>query len=146
MKHCFIYICGMKKIENLLKENGLKITPSRTSALETIYSSRVALKSSEIEALHADLDRVTLYRTLNALENAGLVHRIIDDVGNVKYAGCAKDCDHHKAHDLHLHFKCEVCDDTVCLEDVEVFPPKLPDGYILNQLFTTATGICKSCA
>lgn len=136
----------MLKNEELLKAHGLKVTRVRLSTLETIQKSEVALSHAQLEKLNKKVDRVTLYRTLHIFEDKGIIHRVVNESGTVKYSGCQSDCDHSKPHDQHLHFSCNVCDKTVCLSDQKVEMPVLPTGYQLKNYYLLATGTCPSCA
>jgi Fur family ferric uptake transcriptional regulator len=66
-------------------------------------------------------DRVTVYRTLNALVDSGLAHRV--DPGDrvfrfslTDHAGCSHD---HHVHE-HPHFVCDDCGKVECLEGTQV--------------------------
>jgi Fur family ferric uptake transcriptional regulator len=146
MQHCFIYICKMNSNHRTLHENGLKATPIRITVLEYLQQQNAAFSHSELEKKFPHFNRVTLYRTLVSFEEKGLVHRVIDESGGVKYSSCSGSCDHSGAHDQHLHFNCEKCNITVCIEELETRIPVLPKGYIFHNYYTLATGICPQCA
>ena len=72
------YICKMD-YKQLLKSNGLKATPARLAVLEAYGAVNYALSQVDLEEqLKDQFDRVTLYRTLNAFIEAGIIHRVFN--------------------------------------------------------------------
>ncbi len=67
-----------ESIRELLKVSGVRGTPGRISVLRVLVNTGRPMSHSQIsEKLGGDpMDRVTLYRTLAALQGAGLVHRV----------------------------------------------------------------------
>jgi Fur family ferric uptake transcriptional regulator len=62
-------------------------TTAKTETKELIVSSLVALSSSAIQKLLEGLcDRVTIYRVLERLLVEGVIHKIVNVDGVVKYA------------------------------------------------------------
>jgi len=136
----------MKNIEKLVRNAGLKVTAVRIKSLQALKKSKQALSHAELGSMFPEVDRVTLYRTLSTFEEKGIIHRIIDKSGTIKYSSCSSSCDHNELHDQHLHFTCNSCNSTVCLDEIDISPPKLPAKYELKQYFTLATGTCPQCA
>lgn len=130
--------------EHLLQQHRLRQTPIRQAALGLFLDTSHALTHQMIEArLGGSFDRVTLYRTLKSFEEKGLIHRIADDSDAVHYALCY-DCGHEQHADNHIHFKCETCGHTFCLE--EVIPQiVVPNQYKITQVQMLVTGKCPSC-
>jgi Fur family ferric uptake transcriptional regulator len=105
------------KTAEILKESNLRVTSCRRDVLETFLGRQVALSHSDLEeALKENFDRVTIYRTLKTFLENDLIHKVLDDTGAAKYALCnhRPEVPHHD-HE-HVHFKCEVCGNTNCLE------------------------------
>ncbi len=106
-----------------------------------------ALSHSDIEKKASEkFDRVTVYRTLQAFVEKGLIHSIPTSDNSIRYALCKDDCSSGQHRDDHVHFICNSCGNTVCLEDVVVPGIKLPRGYVVQQVEMLVSGICKSCA
>ncbi|MFF9244670.1 Fur family transcriptional regulator [Streptomyces sp. NPDC014776] len=63
-----------------LRRRGLRCTPGRLHALAMLSSSGAHLSSAEVfaqlRAVGIPVDRATVYRTLETLEAAGLVHAV----------------------------------------------------------------------
>jgi Fur family ferric uptake transcriptional regulator len=103
------------------------------------------MSHAELEAaVDEGYDRVTLYRTLKTFQEKGLIHKVLDDHGATKYAPCS-DCTVEEHHHEHIHFKCNKCGNTVCLEDVNIPKTDLPAGYIVEERNILISGICNKC-
>lgn len=135
-----------KKIDELLKKNELSVTAGRKQILEFFLQQDGALSHSDIEKkAGGKFDRVTVYRTLQAFLEKGLIHSIPTADNSIRYALCKDDCSggHHR--DDHVHFICNTCGNTMCLEDVTIPPIKLPGGFVTEQVEMLVSGVCKSC-
>lgn len=131
--------------KEILKDFKLKTTSCRSEVLEVLIKNGHALSHSEIEA-HIDptFDRVTVYRTLKTFLENGLVHKVLDDGGLSKYAlcsECTKDDHHHE----HVHFKCQDCGHTRCIDEIKVPTISLPVGYSITETNLLVMGICNHC-
>ena len=139
----------MQKAQTLLKKYELRSTEARRAVLRVFLGWEHALTHGNIEkALDLEVDRVTLYRTLKTFEDSGLIHRIADDTDVIRYALCKEDCDHdqHKHTDNHVHFKCEKCEKTMCLDGTEIPNVQLPNGYRADRFQFLVIGVCKACS
>ncbi|MFK7969767.1 MAG: Fur family transcriptional regulator [Bacteroidia bacterium] len=137
----------MNQLDNILARHKLRRTAPRQAVLELFIKESAALSQPELEhKLKTQCDRVTIYRTLTAFLENGIVHKVLDDAGAAKYALCAHDCesDHVHQHN-HIHFKCENCGQTTCLDDVRVPPFNLPDGYKVRETNVLLQGVCGVC-
>jgi len=133
--------------ERLLNRYKLRNTPIRREVLRLFLESNHALTHFHVEQqLQGDFDRVTLYRTLKTFEEKGLLHRVLNDQDSVQYALCRDDCDHHKHLDNHVHFQCERCARTFCLDEVPIPTPALPPAYAVSSMQLLVTGVCNECA
>ena len=134
------------KIDELLKKNHLSITGGRRRILELFLLQEGALSHSDIEKKAGEkFDRVTVYRTLQVFLEKGLIHSIPTSDNSIRYALCKDDCSGGQHRDDHVHFICNSCGSTVCLEDVNVPAIKLPRGYVSEQVEMLVSGVCKSC-
>jgi len=123
----------------------MRNTVAKTEIISLLNNSSNALSHIEIQnALNGLCDRVTIYRVLDRLIDEGLLHKIINVDGVVKYASCNKSCTHKHSHN-HVHFSCTNCKKVTCLETVE--PSFLmPKNYTVTQVNFTVSGICPSCS
>lgn len=132
--------------QRLLKDFRLRTTPSRQEILHLFLLKQYALSHGDIEkAINNSLDRVTVYRTLKTFLDKGLIHKVLDDEGSLKYALCKEACTTAGHHHNHVHFKCTACGQTNCL-NVEIPPVRLPKGYKPKELNILIQGICENCS
>lgn len=105
-------MCDRCDPARLLAGSALRPTPQRLRVLGAVLAAREALSPPALLALlrrEAPMDKVTLYRCLDALAEAGLVLRHDGGDGSVRY--CAGGPDHPDHH----HFHCLRCDRLLCL-------------------------------
>src|SRR6266567_4265765 len=106
-----------KKIESVLKQNGLSVTSSRRKILQLFLDKAGALAHGDIEKKAGErFDRVTIYRTLQTFVDKGIIHTIPTADNSVRYALCKDECSEGHHHDNHVHFICDDCGTTYCLE------------------------------
>lgn len=137
----------MRKVdEQILKDFRLRKTSSRSEILNLFIAHPHALSYSDIEKeVAASYDRVTVYRTLKTFLDKGVVHKVLDDAGSLKYALCKDHCTSGEHHHEHVHFKCVNCGLTNCLEDVKIPTVQLPKGYRARELNLLIQGSCSKC-
>lgn len=136
----------MNTSEETLKKHSLKVTGFRVDVLGLFSDAKYALALNDIESGLQEFDRITLYRTLKSFEDKGIIHKIVDGSGNQKYAMCEGECSEHHHDDEHVHFHCDNCDHTFCLDHVHIPEIKLPGGYVFKNAQMTVKGLCKNCA
>lgn len=130
----------------LLKEFKLRSTPSRKAILNFFLKKNYALAHADIEkGIPSQFDRVTVYRTLKTFLDKGLIHKVLDDEGALKYALCTEACTMTGHHHDHVHFKCSLCGQTNCLA-IDVPQIKLPKGYRAEEINLLIQGVCDKCA
>jgi Fur family transcriptional regulator, ferric uptake regulator len=106
---------------DILKKNQLSVTEGRKKILELFMQSNGALAHADIEKKTGEtFDRVTVYRTLNTFVEKGIIHLIPTTDNSILYALCKDNCEAGHHHDNHVHFICEVCGKTICLDEVTV--------------------------
>lgn len=137
----------MQPVKQLLSTHQLRITQSRLDVLTLFMDKGTALSQPEIEdEMKGQCDRVTIYRTLATFLDKGLVHKVLDDAGAAKYALCAGGCQETTAHHHnHVHFKCNQCGQTLCINDVHVPAISLPGGFRVSEQNVLLQGTCPSC-
>ena len=134
-------------ITALLATHQLRQTDCRLDILEVFLEKKFALSHSDLEKMFKEnYDRVTMYRTLKSFLDKGLIHKVLDDEGTPKYALCsASQCTTHTHAHEHVHFKCETCGQTSCLDEIKVPSLVLPKGFQLKEMNLLLQGICASC-
>ncbi|MBK6936268.1 MAG: transcriptional repressor [Chitinophagaceae bacterium] len=135
-----------EQVETLLKRNHLSVTDSRKKILQLFFEQAGALAHGDIEKRAGErFDRVTVYRTLQAFVDKGIIHVIPTSDNSVRYALCKDDCMEGHHHDHHIHFVCTNCNKTYCLDDVVTPDVKLPKGYAIGHVEVVVEGVCKKC-
>lgn len=137
----------MKRTQTeLLKEHHLRSTSSRAAILSLFLQDNRALSYSDIEEkIDATYDRVTVYRTLKTFLDSGMIHKVLDDGGSLRYALCDNTCSTSEHHHEHVHFKCTSCGQTSCLDQVAIPSIQLPKGYSATELNLLIQGVCDKC-
>jgi Fur family ferric uptake transcriptional regulator len=133
----------VEQAEERIRAVGAKVTDSRCKVLAVLLEAGRALTHHEIQTYSGrleDLDRVTLYRVLQWLEDKHLVHKFADSQRVWRFMA-----DHGESKD-HPHFKCERCGNVTCLDDAKIESDlHLPAGYSSNRIEMTVLGLCSVC-
>lgn len=132
---------------DVLKRNQLSVTESRRRILDLFKNNNGALAHADIEKQTGEqFDRVTIYRTLQTFVEKGIIHTIPTADNSVLYALCKDDCSAGHHHDNHVHFICDHCGTTYCLDHVTVPQVALPGGFKQTRTDVVVSGICDKCA
>jgi Fur family transcriptional regulator, ferric uptake regulator len=138
--------------KRLLREAKLRVTSVRLGVVEVLAKSDEALDAADVFAqLHAAAtDRVTVYRTLNALVEAGLAHKVDPGDRRFRYRltsheHCSED---HHDHE-HPHLVCDSCGKVECMDDAEVLIRRRAgregSAWHVKQQSVTVHGTCGRC-
>jgi Fur family ferric uptake transcriptional regulator len=137
----------MQKVtpEILLKKHGLRVTQTRLEVLNLFLSEKVAVSNQDIESQLPGLDRITLYRTLKSFENKGVIHKAVDGTETPKFALCHEECTEASHHHHHVHFHCEKCENTFCVDTIQIPTIRSPKGYEVHSTDVILNGLCEKC-
>ncbi len=129
-----------------LKRHNLSVTESRKRILQLFLEEKGALAHGDIEKRAGEkFDRVTIYRTLQTFLEKGMIHSIPTADNAIRYALCKDQCSASHHHDHHIHFICNNCQRTYCLDDVVTPEIKMPKGYQASHVEVVVEGVCKDC-
>lgn len=95
-----------------------------------------------VELFHQQMNKTTIYRTLEQLEAVDILHSFIGKNGRKWYAKSRKGASSFIP-DLHPHFQCKKCGKTTCL-NVEVSIPSI-QNYHVNSMELLLVGQCPDC-
>ena len=95
-----------------------------------------------IERLGSEMNKTTIYRVLDKLEDDGFLHSFLGKNGHKWYAKC-NGCSSSIHRDIHPHFQCLVCGKVDCLP-VEISIPNIPN-YKVDVSQVLLQGTCESC-
>lgn len=134
------------EIAEILKHSQLSVTDNRLNILSLFIEKGKALSHGDIEKLSGKhFDRVTIYRTLQTFVDKGIIHTIPTADNSIMYALCKEACSEGHHHDDHVHFICETCGTTYCLDNVTIPSVNVPKDFFVHQTNVLVNGICKDC-
>jgi len=131
--------------QQTLRRAGLRCTRGRLAVYELLVSRARPLAHQDImEGLgNSGVDRVTVYRALETLVERGVVHKAFLQQRRWHFEAADRCGEHH----CHPHFTCTRCEQTTCLDDVEVALVRgLKRGYVAERQRVHISGICPACS
>lgn len=94
----------IERLVALMRNRGVRLTPARRALVEELVAADAHLTAEElgdrVQASVGEVHRATVYRSLEALERAGVVEHVHLGHGPAVF---------HLADDLHQHLVCESC-------------------------------------
>ena len=96
-----------------------------------------------IKTFERDMNKTTVYRILERLEEQNVVHSFTGKDGLKWYANCKNNPIPNNS-SLHPHFQCEVCEKSKCI-NVSFSIEDLPK-YKVSTTNVLLTGICDQCS
>jgi Fur family ferric uptake transcriptional regulator len=133
-----------EKVRELLGSAGLRRTGPRVAVLGALLGARKPQTADQIAAKlsRPAANRVTVYRTLEAFLEAGLVHKAFVDERTWHFE-LAHNCTESQCHP---HFTCTDCGDTNCLTEVSIPMAKSPGrGFVIHRQRVQLEGLCPKC-
>lgn len=133
-------------IESAIRATGARVTPARVRVFGVLQSAQGGLSRGEIEErltkeLLPGIDRVTIYRVLDWLIEAGLAHKATDSRGVFRFSAAKLDVEHAQ----HMHFRCTGCGSVFCLDAPPPPLPTMPKGFRLVAMDMDIRGECPDC-
>lgn len=134
-----------EKVRHMLKGAELYCTEARIGVLKVLMQAPSPLRQNQIAARLATkaLNKVTIYRTLGSLVEAGLVHRAFMQK-RAWHFELAHRCSETQCHP---HFTCLDCGRTHCLTGISLPMAKSPyKGFVISRQQVRLEGWCPACA
>lgn len=127
-----------------LQAKGIKPTANRILVLKELSCSSSPQSLSDMERRMVSMDKSSIFRTLTLFLEHDVVHAFEDGRGILNYELCEEEgkCDHH---DGHIHFYCESCQRSFCLEDIHIPSFELPAGFSPHSASFVIKGECPDC-
>jgi len=119
----------------------------KTKAIKTLLNifennHTAVLATNLVTQLKDEMNKTTVYRALDRLEEDGVVHSFLGSDGLKWYAKCTScTSDHH--HDVHPHFQCNICKKVTCIP-LDINIPSI-ENYTIEKTAVFLTGKCKDC-
>ena len=132
--------------ETLLESHGIKPTANRILVCRTLAEAKHPMSLSELECEILSVDKSSVFRVLSLFREHHLVHVLEDGSDGVRYEICHSTDGHEHDDDQHVHFYCESCQRTFCINDIPIPNVSLPHGYIIESINYMAKGLCPKCA
>jgi Fur family ferric uptake transcriptional regulator len=134
-----------ERIREQLREKGMRWTPQRRSILEVLGETHGHVTAGELvercRAQNPDVTPSTVYRTLDTLEDLGLVIHSHGPDGREEY--------HVGSDSEHGHLQCDSCGQTWELDTPEVKPfveqLRRDRGFEMAMPHLTIAGRCAGC-
>lgn len=134
-----------KQSEEKLIHKGIRPTAARILILQKLSELTSPVSLLELEGALVTLDKSTISRSLAVLLEHHAIHAFEDGSGSTKYEICKSESDECPVADRHIHFYCELCQQTECIETIKIPVIRLPEGYEMNSVNYTVKGICPAC-
>jgi Fur family ferric uptake transcriptional regulator len=135
----------MDDLEKILEKKNVKPTAMRLLILQLLRNKNEAVSLTDLEDLFVKSDRTTIYRTLKTFVKNDITHKIYDGTGVTKYALCEENCHCVIESDLHVHFHCNTCKETLCMSNNKIPHINLPEDFFAEEVSLIVTGICNKC-
>lgn len=130
-------------ITALIERHHIKPTANRIIVAKALAAEHRPLSMSELEDRIGSIDKSGIFRTLMLFKEQHLVH-VLEDGEGTRYELCHSH-DHTLDNDMHVHFHCEHCGETVCLEDLAIPEVQLPEGFLMQSANFVIKGLCPKC-
>ena len=129
----------------ILSKHGISRTKFRSDLLSLFYIERSLTVEGILQYFKNTIDKVTVYRSLESFETRGLIHKVPDIKNLKRYSLCVEqECSIDSHNHNHGHFICHTCNQTFCMQDVNLPIIKSKDFYI-QELKLIAEGYCQDC-
>jgi Fur family ferric uptake transcriptional regulator len=141
----------MDEAEKILRELGLHITVARLTVLNIFLRTSTIIDHSELMArCEKSINRITLYRTLQAFYEHHLLAKVPSSNGIAKYIYRGTPAHglvpRRKTPERHVHLICQDCGKIISLEHFSLPRIDLPKDFKPNFIDLIVNGKCASCA
>ena len=127
-----------------LESKGIRPTANRILVMKTLMGEQNPQSLSNLERKMVSMDKSSIFRSLTLFLEHDVVHAFEDGRGVLCYELCEEKgaCDHH---DGHIHFYCESCQRSFCMEDIHIPSFELPEGFYPHSISFVIKGECPDC-
>jgi Fe2+ or Zn2+ uptake regulation protein len=136
---------NLKMLNTQLSEQGYKLTRQRKAVVEVVTLAHTRMSAADVYAKAQracpDLGLTTVYRTLEILEQMGVIRRVHLDDGCEGFAPAAAEHGHHLI--------CSRCQETIEFEDcnLNALLKRVSEqtGFTIEQHWLELVGLCPRC-
>ncbi len=135
---------AVDRFENFLRQRGLHVTGPRRAVVEAVFALPAHFEAADLWAALRGVvsSAATVYRTLDLLEQAGLVRRVSFGEAHAHY-------EHVLGREEHGHLVCRVCGQVVEFSDPSlkkvVTKAAEHHGFTLAEVVVQGYGLCPAC-
>lgn len=132
-------------IEQTLESHGVRPTAVRVLIYRAAAARANTFSLMDLEDELVTVDKSTIFRTLTLFADHHLLHETEDGSGSKKYCVCRSG---HMCtlSERHVHFYCERCRTTFCLDHTFIPAVTLPQGFVASDAEYVIKGLCRDCA
>lgn len=129
---------------NWLTQKEVKPTSNRILVLKKLKAEARPVTLLDLSNQMLTMDKSSIFRVLTLFLEHDVVHAFEDGRGVLNYELCssAGHCHHN---DGHIHFYCEACHRSFCLEDISIPHFNLPEGFSPHSISFVIKGECPEC-
>src|SRR5512136_1595247 len=132
-------------LNSQLSQQGYKLTRQRKAVVEVVTQVNARMSAAEVHAqahrVCPDLGLTTVYRTLEILEQMGMIRRVHLDDGCEGFAPAAAEHGHHLI--------CSRCQETIEFEDcnLSALLKRIGEqtGFTIERHWLELVGLCPKC-
>ncbi|ADR18691.1 Fur family transcriptional regulator [Calditerrivibrio nitroreducens] len=124
--------------EEILKRFNIRPNRNRIKVLNAIIGRDHTVSAVELISDLKDIDKTTIYRTLDLFEKKMIIMKDVDLDGVGHY------CIRSKPNDPHTHFYCRECHKTMCKEIDKSIELNIVDEMV-DSIEIKIVGVCKDC-
>lgn len=130
------------KFQQVLRDNGYSVTTQRQRVFTFLQNMHAPIAVSALAAKLTDIDRVSVYRTVDLFEKVGITHRVWNGFKSKIELSEIFSPHHH-------HFTCLGCGRTISLEsdaiEAELHALERKHNFVLTYHSVELTGYCAAC-
>ncbi len=127
----------LNTITSFLKETGYKLTKNRAEVARYLENNQGIFCANDLLRNFSNLDKVSLYRTLDLFQKLDIIHPVITLNGEQYYEA-------HELTNHHHHAVCTKCHKSECISCD--YTDKPVPGFKEIHHSIAVTGICYKCA
>lgn len=133
------------EIQELMAAHNVRPTANRISIALALARAGRPMSLGELETDLDTIDKSGISRALALFRANHMVHVLEDGSDSVRYELCHAPSEHEDS-DEHVHFYCEKCGKTFCLNDISIPPVALPQGWEPFSTNYMIKGVCPACS
>lgn len=133
-----------QEVIDILESKGVKPTANRIIVLKALHEAHRPMPLKTLEEKLLSMDKSSIFRVLSLFLEHAVVHSFEDGRGLLNYELCEHrgPCRHD---DYHVHFYCESCQRSFCIEDIDLQTVNLPEGFTADSVSFVVKGTCPEC-